>query len=418
MPPLKVLICGGGCAGPALAYWLAETGHEVTIVERFPVLRATGAQIDLRGQGIEVAKRMGLENAIRNKLVDEEGTAFVDSNGNIKATVLANKSGKGAQSLTSEYEIMRGDLVCILHGATEHNVKYRFGITVETFEQDDTSVTVNFSDGSSDTYDLLIGADGQGSRIRKAILPPDSPEPYRKLGIHMAYWFIPHDETDDNMKRSYISPGGRMIMRRSHNETETQVYFFLKDDSPELSSLSRASVDQQKEVWSRKFQDAGWQASRFLEGMKTTENWYCQEVVQVQTDTWYKGRVALLGDASSCPSPFSGMGTTASLVGAYVLAGEINRHPDDLSRALAAYEETFRPFVNEIQGINISLMRLAIPETRFGIAILHFIAWLLCFLRVPELVSRFSKERDGDWKLPDYPELRQKQEKGHGNESN
>jgi 2-polyprenyl-6-methoxyphenol hydroxylase-like FAD-dependent oxidoreductase len=410
MPPLKVLICGGGCAGPALAYWLANTGHNVTIVERFPALRATGAQIDLRGQGIEVVKRMGLNDIIRSKLVDEEGTAFVDLNGNIRGTILANKSGKGAQTLTSEYEIMRGDLIRIFYEATHHNVRYLFGTTVENFEQNDQSVTVHFSDGSLDTYDLLIGADGQGSRIRKAILPPGSPEPYRRLGIHMAYWFIPRDETDDNLSRSYISPGGRMIKRRSHNETETQVYFFLKDDSPELSSIHRASVETQKDFWTRRFRDAGWQTSRFLEGMKTTENWYCQEVVQVQTDTWHKGRVALLGDASSCPSPFSGMGTTASLVGAYILAGEINRHADDLPRALANYDQVFRPFVDEVQNINVSLMKLAIPETRWGIAILHFIAWLVCFLRIPELASRFSKERDGDWKLPEYSELSRKVE--------
>lgn len=414
MPSLKVLICGGGCAGPALAYWLAKTGHNVTIVERFPALRATGAQIDLRGQGIEVVKRMGLNDIIRSKLVDEEGTAFVDLNGNISGTVLANKSGKGAQTLTSEYEIMRGDLIRIFYDATRHNVKYIFGTTVENFEQsDDRSVTVRFSDGSSDTYDLLIAADGQGSRIRKAILPPNSPEPYRKLGMHMAYWFIPRDGTDGNLSMSYISPGGRMIKRRSHNETETQVYFFLMDDSSELSDIHRAAVETQKEFWTRKFKDAGWQASRFLEGMKTTDNWYCQEVVQVQTNTWYKGRVALLGDASSCPSPFSGMGTSASLIGAYILAGEINRHADDLPRALANYDETFRPFVNEVQDINISLMKLAVPKSRWGITILHLIAWLACFLRIPELSSRFSKERDGEWKLPDYPELGQKEENGN-----
>jgi hypothetical protein len=98
------------------------------------------------------------------------------------------------------------------------------------------------------------------------------------------------------------------------------------------------------------------------------------------------------------------------LVGAYILAGEINRHADDLPRALANYDQVFRPFVDEVQNINVSLMKLAIPETRWGIAILHFIAWLVCFLRIPELASRFSKERDGDWKLPEYSELSRKVE--------
>jgi 2-polyprenyl-6-methoxyphenol hydroxylase-like FAD-dependent oxidoreductase len=168
MAPLKVLICGGGCGGPALAYWLTRSGHQVTVVERFPALRATGAQIDLRAQGIEVVKRMGLLNAIRSKVVDEEGISFVDSQNRTKATIMANKSGKGAQSFTSEYEIMRGDLVRILYDATKDNVDYIFGITVERFEQYDDRVEVHFSDGQTGTYDLLVGADGQGSRIRKS----------------------------------------------------------------------------------------------------------------------------------------------------------------------------------------------------------------------------------------------------------
>src|SRR4051794_27968452 len=111
MAPLKILICGGGCAGPALAYWLAPRGHTVVIVERFPALRASGAQIDLSGQGVEVVKRMGLLDVIRSKLVDEVGMSFVDSQGNVKGSFGVRKSGKGGLSLTKELEIMRGDLV-------------------------------------------------------------------------------------------------------------------------------------------------------------------------------------------------------------------------------------------------------------------------------------------------------------------
>lgn len=404
--PLKILICGGGCAGPALAYWLARCGHRVVVVERFPALRATGAQIDLRAQGIEVIKRMGLLDAISSKLVDEAGVSFVDSEGNTHGTIMANKSGKGAQSLTSEFEIMRGDLVRILYDATKDKVKYIFGKTVERFEQDEGKVVAHFSDGSWDTFDLLVGADGQGSRIRKAILPSDSPEPYRRLGIHMAYFFIPRIETDNNIRRTYNSPGGRMIMRRSHSPTETQVSFFLKDDWKELSSIREAPVEQQKEFWAQRFRDAGWQTDRFLEGLKTTETFYSQEVVQVRAETWHKGRVVLLGDAAYCPSPFSGMGTTGSFVGAYVLAGEINRHTENLPQAFANYDRILRPFINEIQKVNPGLLRLAIPDTQWGVAALRFLLGLLCFLRIPDLIAKFSKKEKGDWKLPDYPELK------------
>ncbi|CAM0140318.1 hypothetical protein VKS41_002365 [Umbelopsis sp. WA50703] len=407
MAPLKVLICGGGCAGPALAFWLARSGHHVTIVERFPALRASGAQIDLRAQGIDVLKRMGLLDKIRAKLVDEAGVSLVDAQNRTRATIMANKSGKGAQSLTSEYEIMRGDLVRILYDATKDNVQYIFGIIVERFEQYEDQVVAHFSDGRTDTFDLLVGADGQGSRIRKAILPPDSPEPYKRLGIHMAYWFVPRNETDSNIRRTYNSPGRRMIMARSHNATETQAYFSMMDDSEELRSVPRAPVEQQKEFWAQKFQDAGWQTERFIQGMKTTENFYCQEVVQVCINTWYQDRVVLLGDAAYCPSPFSGMGTTASFVGAYVLAGEINQSPGNLPRAFANYQQTLRPFVDEIQNIKLSLLRIGFPQTQLGISILHFVIGMLTYLRIPELIARYSKEEVGGWKLPDYPELTQ-----------
>ena len=118
MTRLKILICGGGCAGPALAFWLARSGHHVTICERFEALRAAGAQIDLRAKSIDVVKRMGLLDIIREKLVDEAGVSLVDSDGIVKATIMANRSGKGAQGPTSEYEIMRGDLVRVLYDAT------------------------------------------------------------------------------------------------------------------------------------------------------------------------------------------------------------------------------------------------------------------------------------------------------------
>lgn len=405
MAPLKVLICGGGCAGPALALWLSQTGHQVTVVERFPILRCGGTQIDLRGAGIEAVKRMGLHEAIRSKLVDEQGMVVVDSKGNIRATIMANKSGQGAQTLTSEYEIMRGDLVRILYEATKHNVHYMFGKTVDSFEQDDKQVTAYFTDGSSDTYDLLVGADGQGSRIRRALSAPDSPDPYYRLGTHVAYFFIPRIDSDTNMMSVYNCTGGRTIIRRSHSPTETQVLLFLKDDSPEMSSLPKASVEKQKAFWSGRFRDAGWEADRFLAGIDATDNWYCQEAVQVRTDTWHRGRVVLLGDAAYCPSHWSGLGTSGALVGAYVLAGEINQHTDDLPQAFLEYDKVLRPYVQECQDVHRWLIKLALPETWWGVAILRLIFQLVCFLRLPELVSRFSTERDGGWQLPDYPEL-------------
>ena len=135
MAPLKILICGGGLAGNALAFWLSKLGHDVTVVERWPSLRATGLQIDLRGSGIKVLKRMGLEEAFRARSVQEQGLEFVNSSGKQKAYFPANKTGQGLQSFTTDYEIMRGDLCRLFHDATKDRVKYIFGMTVKSFEE-------------------------------------------------------------------------------------------------------------------------------------------------------------------------------------------------------------------------------------------------------------------------------------------
>ncbi|KAI4268340.1 MAG: hypothetical protein L6R38_007872 [Xanthoria sp. 2 TBL-2021] len=407
MKQLNILICGGGCAGPSLAFWLARAGHHVTIVERFPALRATGAQIDIRDQGISVLKRMGLLDTVRSMRVLEAGFSFVDAQGKSKATIMANTSGKGAQTMTSEYEIMRGDLVRILYDATQDSVEYIFGKTVEHFEQDEHSVTVHFSDGMTGMYDMLVGADGQGSRIRAAIQPSDAPDPVRHLGAYLAYWFIPRTATDDHLCRLYHIPGSRMIMSRTHSPTEGQANFAFRDDSEELRSMPRASLETQKQFWSEKFHDAGWQTDRFIQGMQTTQNFYCQEVVQIHTDTWSKGRVVLLADAAHCPSPMTAMGTTSALVGAYVLAAEINRNSHDLPQAFANYDRTLRPFINEIQTFKPWMLRLILPETSFAITLIHLFAGLLVFLRLPDLLARFIPENRGGWQLPEYPPMEQ-----------
>lgn len=399
---MKVLICGGGCAGPGLAFWLARSGHDVTIVERSPDLRAAGAQIDLRGQGIEVVRRMGLLEKVREKCVDEAGVDLVDGDGNVVGSVMANTSGQGAQSLTSEYEIMRGDLVNVLYDATKDNVRYIFGTAVESFEQDDEKVTVRLSNGQTDTFDILVGADGQGSRIRRAILSPDAPDPCRRLGVHVAYWIIPRDETDSNMRKSLLSPGRRWVMRRTHNSTETQAYFILRDDSPELRSLHRAPLDSQKEFWKQRFSDAGWQSKRFIEGMDTASNFYSHEVIQVHLDEWHKNRVVLLGDAAYCLSFFSGMGTTGALIGAYILAGEINKNPTNPSQAFANYQKQMTPFVEGARSSVPVMVRLVLLDSQWAVNILLFVFKLMVLLRIPDLATKFGSDEKEGFELPDY----------------
>ena len=128
MAPLKILISGAGIAGPAAAFWLSRLGHSCTVIERFPELRTNGQQIDLRQQGVEAARRMGLLDEIRKHIVDEECTIIVDSQGRQQAEFGKQNHGTGEQGFTSEFEIMREEISKILYKETRDGTKYRFGV--------------------------------------------------------------------------------------------------------------------------------------------------------------------------------------------------------------------------------------------------------------------------------------------------
>ena len=417
MAPLKVLICGGGIAGPALAFWLSKLGHDVTVVERFPSLRVSGQQLDLRGPGIPVMKRMGLEDLFRSQSIKEAGMQFVDDHGKQKAFYPVNTSGEGLQSFTTEYEIMRGDLCRMLYNLGKTRVKYIFGVHVDSFEQCADSVSVKFSDGKEDQFHLLVGADGQGSRTRRMMLEPDAPDPFHFLNLYIAYFTIPREEGDEYMSTLYNVPGKRFVFTRRHAPDTIQAYLGYCTASDKLDNVKKSDIDEQKKAWAELFADAAWKTPRIIRDMLNDEaanDFYSQEVGQVRLNSWSRGRVVLVGDAAYCPSPATGMGTTSGLTGAYVLAGEIAKYcscleisdglKDPLFHALSEYEKKFRPFMTEVQTLGPGMPNIVAPETQWGISVMHLILWLAALLGIDAVAQWFLREQNS-WDLPYYEEL-------------
>lgn len=424
MAPLKVLIVGGGITGPALGFWLSKLGCDITIVERFPDLRAAGQQIDLRGEGVTVMRRMGIESAVRAKHVDEPGMAIIDEQGNFQVFFEANKSGQGMQSITSEFEIMRGDLVRILYDQTKDRCKYVFSTTVDEFENRGDGVHVKFSDGKEDDFDLVVGADGQGSRTRRRLFP-GSDEAFKFLSLYLAYFTVPQTEADKETKacRVLILPKNRALFTRIDNPETMQIYLAFYDPELKRNDLEQAAksgdVEKQKKIYYDLFKDVGWEVPRIMDAMMKSpqaNDFYGQQIGQVKvSNRWHKGRVVLVGDAGYCPSPISGKGTSIGLVGAYVLAGEIAKRLQrggeaasggDIDAALEAYSQTLRPVVDAVQSLPPGLPSMMYAETSWGVWLRVTLLKVLTKLRVFKLLERFSTDDfGGNWKLPDYPEL-------------
>lgn len=414
---MRILISGGGVAGPSLAFWLSKLGHDITLIERWPNLRTTGQQIDLRGPGIQVMKRMGLMNLFRSYAVSERGLQFVDDSGRQKVFFPVNKTGTGLQSFTTDYEIMRGDLCRMLYDVTKDKVKYMLGTHIASLEPRDDAVAVTLSDGTVDQFDLVVGADGQGSRTRKMILGSSDPDPFHYLGVYISYFTIPRREEDEYISTLYNVPRKRFVFTRRHDVDTIQAYLGICGTETELEALQDGDVADQKKAYAEKFADAAWETPRIIRDMQDSEvakDFFSQKVGQVKLDSWSRGRVVLLGDAAYCPSPATGMGTTSGIVGAYVLAGEISKYCNDrgffqgskdpLITALQEYDTGFRPFIEQVQNLGPGMPQIGLPATRWGIGFMHSFLWLSRSLGIDAAAQWFLRENN-TWNLPRYESM-------------
>ena len=418
MSNLRVLISGASVAGPALAYWLVRAGCKVTIVERASSLRVAGQGIDVRDAARDVIKRMGIFDRIRDKSSHEEGLEFVDSNNHPFARFGVDTSGKG-ESFTSDVEILRGELARILFDVTKDDVSYIFGDMVESLKETDKEVNVDFANGTPTmAFDLIVAADGQGSKIRDLTFGKDSSH-VRSLDSYVSYFSVPIGDTDTRWSRAHWVTGGRSIVVRPDNVGRTRAFLGLtayKKSDERLIRLEKASkegVAAQKQVVQELFQDADWETSRLLKGMHESDDFYMQQIAQVRLDRWSSGRVAVVGDAGYAPSPFTGMGTSLAFIGAYVLAGEISRQPNDIPAALESYERVLRPYVESIQKLPPGIPWLVNPQSALGVRVFETVVWVAGILSKTRLVGWVSKLAaylpiGGDpFKLPDYEAFRQ-----------
>ncbi|WUJ73085.1 FAD-dependent monooxygenase [Kribbella soli] len=385
-----VLISGASIAGPALAYWLDRYGFEVTVVEKAAEVRGGGYAIDVRGTARDVADRMGLLPQLRKAHVGTRRISFVDADGELIAAIRPEAMTGGTEGL--DLEVRRGDLADALYTPIRDKVEFLFHDSIAQLDDRGDRVDVVFDSGIRRTFDLVIGADGLHSNVRRLVFGPEeefhSYQGYAFAGFTIGNDFgLAHEGVSWNV-------AGRAAVLYAHEPSEP-MHGFLTFGLDEPPYDAFRDPEAQRELVAATFPDQGWYVPRLVAAMRESDDLFFDVVSQIHMPTWSRGRVGLVGDAAYATSFMSGQGSSVSLVGAYVLAGELATYADHAD-AFAAYEKRIRSFVEENQALVEIGKQVVAPSTQ------EILDARNAQLRAASMTGDQGREANSSLTLPDY----------------
>ncbi|MFE0155730.1 FAD-dependent monooxygenase [Nonomuraea sp. NPDC059007] len=375
----NVLISGASIGGPALAYWLARHGFNVTVVEKSPALRPGGQAVDFKGETHRlVLERTGILREVSRHQTGGTDQQIVDAAGRELAVIPGSFTG-------GDLEIERGELSRILYDiSVAAGARYVFGDSITSLTETGGGVHVTFERGAPRTYDLVVGADGIHSNVRRLAFGPES-DYVTHLGHYYALADLP--ERFDGPAQMYNEPG-RMI---ASGGPKAGAFFVFA--AGELS-FDRHSAEDMKRVLVEAYRGIGWRGAEIVAAAADV---YLDSISQVRLDHYTKGRVALIGDAAY-GNTLGGFGTGLAMVAAYVLAGELAATGGEYRAAYQAYEDAFLGYAKIARDGNAGTF-LA-PTTRRGIRIRN---WIFKYRFLLRAMTKIGDRAATDIELKDYP---------------
>ncbi|GAA2001464.1 FAD-dependent monooxygenase [Microbacterium ulmi] len=331
MSAVKILISGASIAGPALARWLGRNGFDVTVVEKSAAVRAGGQAVDFKGRTHkDVLTRMGVLDDVHAAQTSKTDWRLVDEADRVKAVMPGEFIG-------GDIEILRGDLAAILHRHSAADVEYVFGDEIVSLHDSPRGVDVEFAHRTTERFDLVIGADGVHSAVRRLAFGPE--QQYVQPSGHyyaVASGAVPLDGLETQLPDgrgvayAYSAPGRLAVV----GGQKAPSLFVFQAGSADYDRHDTAS---QLTFLRRGFAGVGWRVPAMLDAAHEASDFYLDALTRTRMRSFTRGRVALVGDAGYA-NTLGGFGTGLALVGAYVLAGELVAARGDHAAALAAYD--------------------------------------------------------------------------------
>jgi 2-polyprenyl-6-methoxyphenol hydroxylase-like FAD-dependent oxidoreductase len=373
---VKGLIVGAGIGGPTLAYWLVQAGHEATLVEKSSELRRGGYLVDFWGAGFDVAERMGIVPELRRRGYVMREARAVDRNG-CRVASLDPSAIMG--SLQRYVSIARSDLAAVIYDAIGGKAELILGDTVKDLTDDGDRVRVSFAGGEVRDFDLVVGADGLHSQIRRSVFGPDGAlEQY--LGMVVAAFEADGYGPRDELVAMMHAGVGFQVVRLSLRDDRTLFLISAQHDGP-------VPIDDRtaQEMLLRSILDGqGWEVPAILDLMSRAKTFYFDSVSQVRMPSWTRGRVALVGDAAACPSFLAGQGSALAMVESYTLAAELCSSSDH-REAFARYHDRLAPLLRSKHDAAVGLRVAFAPKSRLQLLARNMVMKLMGLPKVADL---------------------------------
>lgn len=395
MQPKNVLISGIGIAGPALAFWLRRAGFAPTLVERAPALRSGGYVVDFWGLGYDLAARMGLLQEIDRVGYHMRELRMVDRAGERIAGFGTAVFGEltGGRYIT----LGRSDLSQVIFDKVKDSSEVMFGDEILRLQERSECVDVEFKSGSRRSFNLVVGADGLHSAVRRlAFGPKDHFE--KHLGYSVAAFEVRgYRPRDEEVYVVHGEPGRQLARFALHDDRTLFLFIFAAPGGVPVEGLTLVA---QKALLRRQFAADGWESAPILDALDDVEELYFDRVSQIVIDRWSQGRIALVGDAAFCISLLGGQGAALAVTSAYVLAGELAKANGDHDTGFANYERALRRYITGKQRGAQRFAGFFAPKTRLGLLLRQY---AIRTFRIPGVARRLIGADIADrLSLPDY----------------
>jgi 2-polyprenyl-6-methoxyphenol hydroxylase-like FAD-dependent oxidoreductase len=362
MCSVRILIVGAGIGGLTLAAFCEKTGIEYVLIEKQKDFSHHGYSLGLWSNARAILKKLEVQDKFDAAAIPFESFKLCDGRGR---KVMGYDFSKFFERYGMGYShVHRSDLVDWLSGCLTQQI--HFSTTVESIQESEDSVRVSFSDGSNDSFDLVIACDGVSSNTRTQFFADDCRvyEEWRTW-----YMWIDAKYVDKKSVVEYVEPN-------------TLIAVFYEGEGRALVTLN---AKQNHQVWDSEegrierlktiFKDHKKLVPEIFVG-KVSSDAMPSDLSYIKLDKMYKGRIVLLGDAAHGFEPFAGLGASMAMEDAHVLVAELNQ-VQSLKMALRSFEKKRKERIKEARRVTMRMRKFLLVESLLVRKFSNFVAPLI-----------------------------------------